>query len=101
MKLKLDRLKIFVSKYAGSKFAKGVLFISGGTAIAQILNTLFSMVITRIYTPEEYGILTVYTSVLLIVSTAGALKYEWGIPISDDDESAANVLVLSFLVLAL
>lgn len=82
-----------------SSFAKSVAMISGSTAFAQLLNALFSPVITRIYSPEEYGILTVYTSILGLIVIVASLKYEWGIPIAENDEKAVNVMGLSFLVL--
>ena len=82
-----------------SSFAKNVAMISGSTALAQLLNALFSPVITRIYSPEEYGILTVYTSILGLIVIVASLKYEWGIPIAENDEKAINVMGLSFFVL--
>ena len=82
-----------------SSFAKNVAMISGSTAFAQLLNALFSPVITRIYSPEEYGILTVYTSILGLIVIVASLKYEWGIPIAENDEKAINVMGISFFVL--
>lgn len=88
-----------LKKILSSNFAKSVAFITGGTVIAQILGALFSPIITRIYTPEEYGILTVYTAVLGLIAVIGTLKYEMAIPICKDDERAVNVMTLSFIVL--
>jgi len=82
-----------------SNFAKSVAMISGSTAFAQVLNALFSPIITRIYTPDEYGVLTVYTSILGMIVIIASLKYEWGIPIAEDDEKAVNVMALSFFIL--
>lgn len=82
-----------------SNFAKSVLLIAGGTAFAQLLNTFMVPIITRIYSPKEYGILTVYTAILMMLGVIGSLKYEWGIAIADNDEKAINVLMLSMIVL--
>lgn len=82
-----------------SNFAKSVAIISGSTAFAQVLNALFSPIITRIYNPNEYGVLTVYTSILGIIVIIASLKYELGIPIAEDDEKAVNVMALSFFIL--
>ncbi|MCR3955122.1 MAG: oligosaccharide flippase family protein [Gudongella sp.] len=88
-------------RFLRSKFTKGVALISGGTAFAQIINIIISPIITRLYTPEEYGILTMYTAFLSILAIAGALKYEWGIPISKSDIEAINVLTLSILTISI
>lgn len=82
-----------------STFARNVAMISASTAFAQLINALFILVITRIYSPEEYGILTLYTSILGLMVIMSSLKYEWGMPIAENDEKAVNVMALSFIVL--
>jgi len=84
-----------------SNFAKSVVMISSSTIIAQVLNAAFSPIITRIYSPEEYGLLTVYSSVLGLIAVIATLKYEWGIPIAKDKNEAINVMALSFFILTL
>lgn len=82
-----------------SSFTKNVLLIGGGTVFAQAINMLLSPVITRLYTPEDYGILSVYSSILGIVASISSLKYELAIPIVSDDEMAVNILALCFIIL--
>ena len=84
-----------------STFAKNVAMISASTAFAQLLSALFSPVITRIYSPEEYGVLTLYSSVLGLTAIIATLGYEWGIPIADNDEKAVNIMFLCFFVLSI
>lgn len=87
------------SKLFKSKFAKNIALVAGGTAFAQLIGVVFSPIITRIYLPEEYGVLTVYASVLAIISISASLDYQLAIPIADDDEKAINLLALSTIVL--
>lgn len=82
-------------------FTKNVFLVGGGTLFAQSANTLLAPVITRIYSPQDYGILTLYLSILTIVTIISCLKYEMAITIADSDEKAVNALVLSFSVLIL
>ncbi|MDK2840440.1 MAG: hypothetical protein PWQ83_2032 [Thermosipho sp. (in: thermotogales)] len=82
-----------------NNFIKSIILISGGTAFAQVINALFSPIITRIYSPEQYGVLTVYTSILGLLVIIGSLKYEMSIPIAKSDEVAINSLALSIIVL--
>lgn len=86
-------------KFAISKFAASVLLVSAGTGLAQLLNVLVSPIITRIYTPEDYGILTVYMALLGMLTIVSSLKYESAIAIADDDEKAINILALSIFIL--
>lgn len=84
-----------------SSFGKNVIMITGGTIFAQILTALLSPVITRIYSPKDYGILTVYTAILGMISLLGALSYDYAIPIADDDGKAINILSLCIIILFL
>jgi len=69
--------------------------LAGGTAIAQILNIATSPVISRLFSPDDFGVLSVYTSILSIVAVFATLRYEFAIPIAEDDKSAINVLALT------
>lgn len=80
-------------------FAKSVLMLTGGAVFAQAMNFLLSPVITRIYVPEEYGIMIIYNATLGMVSLLGTLTYELAIPIAEDDEKAINVFALCIMVL--
>ena len=89
----------FINKIFSGDFSKGVFLIAGGTAFAQTLNALFYPIITRVYSPDEYGILTLYISLLSVISVVGALKYEWAIPIVDNDEKAINIIMLCIFII--
>jgi len=82
-----------------NNFLKNVLLLAGGTTLAQAINFLLSPVITRLYTPEDYGILSVYASILGLLTIISSLKYEFAIVIADDDETAINVVGLCFIIL--
>lgn len=84
-----------------SDFIKNILIVAGGTASAQLINIFASPIITRIYTPEEFGVLTLYMSILSVIAVIGSLRYEWAIPISKDEKSALNLLLLSIMILSI
>lgn len=90
-----------IKKLFKGNFAKNVFVIAGGTVLAQIINAALTPIITRIYTPEEYGIVTAYISILSMITISSSLKYEWSIPIADDDEKAVNILSLCIIVLTI
>lgn len=91
--------KTFINLIKDGSFTKNVIMITSGAVFAQALSTLLSPVITRLYSPEEYGVLTVYLALLGIINLLGALSYESAIPIADDDEKAFNILILCISIL--
>jgi len=77
-----------------SRFFRGVTVLVTGTLFGQTLVVLASPVLTRLYTPEEFGILAVYASALAILSVVSCLKYEVAIPLPEEDKVAANIIIL-------
>lgn len=76
-------------------FVRSVSVLVGGTAFAQALMVLVLPLLTRLYTPEDFSVLAVYSSILGIVSVAACLRLEIAIPLPQRDEDAANLLALA------
>jgi O-antigen/teichoic acid export membrane protein len=95
----LIKNKVTINSIKEGSFTKNVLMITGGAVFAQALSILLSPVITRLYSPEQYGVLTVYIAFLGMINLLGALSYDSAIPIADDDEKAFNVLILCLFIL--
>lgn len=65
-----------LSKVKKGSFLYSVLTITSGTVIAQAITVLLSPVITRLYTPEDMGVLASYTAVTSILGVVAAGCYE-------------------------
>ncbi|MGQ9623675.1 MAG: lipopolysaccharide biosynthesis protein, partial [Candidatus Caldatribacteriaceae bacterium] len=81
------------------RFGRSVLLLAGGTALGQAVTVLVSPILTRLYSPEDFGVFGVYASLLGIVAVIASLRYEYAIPLPEEDETAANILALCFGVL--
>lgn len=82
-------------------FSRGVSVLVGGTIGAQALMILASPLLTRLYTPEDFGLLAVYTSILSLFTVIASLRYELAIPLPEKDSEAAHVAILSLLIVGL
>lgn len=82
-----------------STFARSVSVLVGGTASAQVLMVLAAPLLTRLYSPDDFGLLAVYAGLLAIIGVVSSLRYELAIPLPEDDAEAANVVVLSLLLI--
>lgn len=69
-----------------------------GTSIAQLVPIILSPIITRIYSPEDFGVFTLYLTMVLIISTVGSFKYEQAIMLQEDDEQAIAIVKLCGLI---
>lgn len=82
-------------------FARGVSVLVGGTASAQALMVLAAPLLTRLYTPEDFGLLAVYSGLLALFTVVASLRYELAIPLPETNTEAANIVVLCILVVLL
>ncbi|MCW4152614.1 oligosaccharide flippase family protein [Halomonas sp. 18H] len=79
-------------------FARGVSVLVGGTAGAQLIVIAASPVLTRLYTPEDFGLLAVYAGILGILGAIASLRYQLAIPLPESDEEAASIAMLSLIM---
>ncbi len=79
-----------------SEFAKNVLTLMTGTSIAQAIPIAISPILTRIYSPEDFGVLALYGSILGILVTFSNGGYESAIVQPKRKKEAVNILGLGF-----
>lgn len=80
-----------------SSFFHKLLMLAGGTIAGQALVVLSSPLLTRLFTPAEFGAFTVLAAVTGICSVGIALRFEFAIPIIERDEDAAAMVVVTAL----
>ncbi len=94
------RLQMLIQRLRSGSFLGNVLILAGGTGLGQLVVVLAMPVLTRLYGPEEFGILTVFVSVLTILLAISALRYDIAIPLPEDESTAINLLALGFLIVS-
>lgn len=88
----------YIANIRSNRKAKGLLFLVGGSAVAQVVSVLLSPVLTRIYTPADYGVAGLYASFLGIMQVVACLRLELFIHTQEDDDDAYHNVVLCILV---
>lgn len=77
---------------------KDVATLVGGTGIAQALPIFISPILTRIYTPDQFGILAFYMAVIAIVGIASTGRYEMAILLPKKNSEAHNLAGFSTIL---
>lgn len=81
-------------------FGSRVLLLAGGTGFGQLLLILVAPVLTRLYTPADFGLLAVFSGLNGIFGVTMALRYEFAVPVARSEyEAAATIVLASLLVL--
>lgn len=81
-----------------SEFAKNVLTLMTGTTIAQAIPIAMSPILTRLYTPQDFGALAVFVAVTSIFGSIANGRYELAIMLPKKDEDAINIFALGFII---
>lgn len=80
---------------------KGMATLALGNGMAKIVGLLSIQILTRIYSPEHFGALSVFTAILLILSPLMTLRYELAVPLPGKDGAAMTLMALSGTLLLL
>lgn len=70
-----------------------------GTSIAQLIPLLLTPVLTRLFSPEEFGIFNFFMPLVTFLSVIGAGRYEQAIVLPKKDKDAINILALCLIIL--
>jgi len=70
-----------------------------GTTIAQAIPIAISPILTRIYTPEDFGILALFMAIVSIFGSISSGRYELAIMLPKKDEDAINIFALGFIII--
>ena len=93
MKSLLDKINAKLNAQGG--FLKSISLLIGGTAFAHAITVLALPLITRLYSPEDFSRLAVYSSLLGIFTVVACLRYEVAIPLPKNEEVAERLLIVS------
>ncbi len=81
-----------------SEFSRNVLTLMTGTVFAQAIPIAISPILTRIYTPDDFGLFAVFFAILSIFSVVMNLRYENAVMLPKDEKDALSIFILGFLI---
>lgn len=97
--LRLGRARLL--RAADRSFLQPVLTLITGTAVAHLLVLAARPVLTRLFEPAAFGVLTVFVALAAILTTVSAGRYEDALMLPRRRLAAANLLVLALGLTAL
>lgn len=75
-------------------FYRDILTLMTGTSIAQAVPILLSPVLTRIYSPDDFGLFALYMAIVAVLSIVATGRFELAIMLPKTDNDAVNVVFL-------
>jgi len=87
-----------LNKRQPSTFAADILRLASGTLFAQAIAIAVTPILTRLFSPEAYGTMAAFSSILSIIQVFLLLRYDQAIVLPTDDQDAINLLGASILI---
>lgn len=83
---------LFLWRLRKYSFVKDVITLAAGTVIGQAILITFTPLLTRLFSPEDFGFLALFTSIGTICSSIGTGRYELAIGLPEKDDDAVNII---------
>jgi len=97
----LESIRNFLNRLLPKGSAmRHVSILAGGTTIAQGLNVAIMPVLSRIYSPADFGVMAAFSSIVAILMELSGLRYHYAIPLPKYERYAKSLVVLSFFLQA-
>jgi O-antigen/teichoic acid export membrane protein len=81
-----------------SEFFKNVATLISGTTLAQAFSVLIYIILSRIYTEDDFGVFGLYMNILNITVIFSTAKYELAILLPKSERESINLLGLTGLI---
>lgn len=91
----LEKTKKLIPK---NRIGKSLVVLLSGTAAAQAITALSMPIVTRLYTPEMIGVVSIYLSFFNFWLTLLTWRYESALLIAEDEEESHHIFRLGALL---
>ena len=78
---------------------RGMAKLATGSGIAKIFGILSLPILTRLFSPEDFGALAMFNALISILMPVLTLRYVSALPLPRQDGTALNLLAASFLLM--
>ena len=93
----LRPVRRFLATFLEREHDRAVSTLVLGAGVAQAILFATLLLLTRLFTPEDFGVLASFGGVLSVVSVLACLRFDLAIPLPETEEEAVGVLALSLL----
>jgi O-antigen/teichoic acid export membrane protein len=88
-------MKALLARIRRSAFIRNVLVLITGTALSQAIIIIAAPVLSRLYSPTAFGVMSVVFAVAGPLTIMAGMKYELAIVLVKDDKDASNIFILA------
>lgn len=84
----------FIHNFFGnSQFKRNVFVLFSGAVVSQLIYLIASPLLTRLYTPEQFGLLAIFISITTILTLIVTGQYELSISLPKEENDARHIAI--------
>lgn len=91
-------MKLINKLLSNNPFIRSIAVLSSGTGIAQIFPLITAPIISRLYTPDDFGVYAIFYSLVTVFTGFSMLEYHNIILLAKTKEKSTNGIALSLLM---
>ncbi|TSA51928.1 MAG: hypothetical protein D4R43_00025 [Sphingobacteriales bacterium] len=69
-----------------TEFSKNVANIVGGTLVSQLITIAISPVLSRLFSPAEFGLYSIFINIAATTAVVSTFRYEYAVMLPQKDE---------------
>lgn len=94
-----NRGQQILHRLPGGRFTRHVAILMTTSVASQAIGLAAAPILTRLYSPGDFGLLGVYASLLAFLAVVISLRYEYAIPLPKRNEDAAALVLLALAMI--
>ena len=95
--MSIKRVKKYISSIIESNYYRNAFTLISGSAVAQAVLLLMLPILTRLFTPDDFGLYASFLAVTGILSILASLRYELAILLPEKEVDGLRVFMLASL----
>lgn len=84
---------------SSSNVFRGMAILATGGGIGRLISIAAIPALTRLYSPQDFGVLSVFTALVAILTPLATLRYSLALPLPRSVGTAMNLLALSLVLM--
>ncbi len=88
-------MKTWLQKQMKHRFIRALSVLIAGSAVSSIILLCITPILTRLYTPEDFGVLSIFTSILYVLMIVVSLRYEAALVLPKEKKAALALLFIA------
>ena len=91
----VSRCLVYAHRVRRSAFVRNVTVVMTGTGVAQMIGFALSPLISRLFTPSDFGVLGSFGAISGVIAAGATLEYTQAIMLPKQDDDAINIFLVA------